>query len=88
VLLLYLGRELCPQNGWRLAPFAGWLVTIVVFALFTRPEGDVVVPGGGGALEWVGYGVILGGALAGTVAAVLLSPPPRATRQPTEQTSP
>ena len=81
VLLLYLGRELCPDNGWRLSPFAGWLITVVVFALFTRPEGDVIVPGGGGELEWVGYGVVLGGALAGTIAAVLLSPPPRSARR-------
>jgi hypothetical protein len=77
VLLLYLGRELAPDTGWRLSPFAGWLLTIIVFALFTRPEGDVIVPGGGGGVEWVGYGVLLGGALAGTVAAVMLSPAPR-----------
>lgn len=76
VLLVWLGRELMGLSGWRLAPFAGWLVTIVVFSLYTRPEGDVIVPGGGGGLEWVGYGVVLGGALAGTVAAVLLSPSP------------
>jgi hypothetical protein len=77
VLLLYLGRELAPDTGWRLSPFAGWLLAVVVFALFTRPEGDVIVPGGGGGVEWVGYGVLLGGALAGTIAAVMLSPAPR-----------
>lgn len=92
VLLLWLARELAPGSGWRLAPFAGWLLTIVVFALFTRPEGDVIVPGGGGGLEWTGYGVVLGGALAGTIAAVLFSPAPRQRRpdadQPTEPAQP
>ena len=90
IALLYLGRELMPDTGWRLAPFAGWLLAVVVFALFTRPEGDVIVPGGGGELEWVGYGVVLGGAVAGTIAAVLLSPPPRrrAVQQPPKQQPP
>lgn len=80
VVLLHLGRELSPNNGWRLSPFVAWFVAIVVFGLTTRPEGDVVVPGGGGGLPWVGYGVVFGGLIAGAVAAVFFSPPPRQRR--------
>lgn len=52
------------------APFAGWLVVAVGFGVLTRPEGDVVLPGGG-YVEYLGYATLLGGALAGTVTVVL-----------------
>jgi hypothetical protein len=37
--------------------------------VFPRPEGDVVLPAGNG-LQWVSYGVLLGGAVAGAVTVV------------------
>lgn len=55
------------------APFVLWLVVVFVFGVFGRPEGDVVLPGGGG-VQWVSYGVMLGGALAGTLTVVLTVP--------------
>ena len=54
-------------------PFVGWLVVVLGFAFVTRPEGDVILPGG--SLQWVTYGVLLGGAAAGTVTLVLTTPP-------------
>lgn len=60
------------------APFVLWLVVVFVFGVFGRPEGDVVLPGGG-SVQWVSYGVMLGGALAGTIT-VVLSVPSRAAR--------
>lgn len=61
-----------------LAPFAGWLVVAVGFGVLTRPEGDVVLPGGG-YVEYLGYATLLGGALAGTITVVMCTPtrPPR-----------
>jgi hypothetical protein len=60
------------------APFVLWLVVVFVFGVYGRPEGDVILPGGG--LQWVSYGVMLGGALAGAIT-VALSVPPRARGQ-------
>jgi hypothetical protein len=75
IALVLLGRELVSAGGLRIAPFAAWLLTIVVIALFPRPEGDNLAPGGG--LTWVTYGVLFGGALAGTLTAVFTAAPPR-----------
>jgi hypothetical protein len=71
-----LSRAIVPSTAAAAAPFAAWLVVVVWIGLTTRPEGDVVLPGGGG-LQWVGYGVLLGGALAGTVTLVLSAPAPQ-----------
>ena len=56
------------------APFVLWIVTAFVFGVYGRPEGDVILPGGG-SVQWVAYGVLLGGALAGTITVVLTVPP-------------
>lgn len=61
-------------------PFAAWLVVIFGFGVVARPEGDVILPGGGPE-EWVSYGVMLGGALVGTITVVLIAPS-RARRAP------
>ena len=54
-------------------PLLAWLAVVVGFGVLARPEGDVILPGGG--LQWITYGVVLGGALAGTVTVVLSGPP-------------
>lgn len=71
VLLPRLARSLVPSTLAGAAPFVVWLLVVTVIGLMPRPEGDVILPGGGGALEFVSYGVLLGGALAGTVTVVL-----------------
>jgi hypothetical protein len=75
IALPRLARAAIARTSAAIAPFAGWLLVILVLNAFTRPEGDVIYPGGKG-LQWVTYGVILGGALAGTVSIVLSVPPP------------
>lgn len=60
-------------------PFVGWLVAVLALGFVTRPEGDVVLPGG--SLQWVAFAMIIGGTLAGT-ATVVLTVPPRAVPPP------
>lgn len=79
VALPRLARTLVETTTAAVLPFACWLVTVVVVGVLPRPEGDVVLPGGGGALQWASYGVLLGGALAGTFT-VSLSGPGRSVR--------
>ncbi|MDP9091434.1 MAG: hypothetical protein M3N95_00420 [Actinomycetota bacterium] len=74
-----LSGAIVPSIAAAALPFVAWLVVIVGIGLTTRPEGDVVLPGGGG-VQWVGYGVLLGGALAATVTLVLSAPAPRRPR--------
>lgn len=81
VVLPRLSRALVPTTAAAVLPFVSWLVVVIAVGWFARPEGDVVLPGGGGA-EWVGFAVTLGGALAGTVTVVAIAPPPRAASQP------
>jgi hypothetical protein len=71
IALPRLARTLVETTAAAVLPFACWLVTVIVIGVLPRPEGDVVLPGGGGALQWVSYGVLLGGALAGTVTVAL-----------------
>jgi len=80
LLLPSLARTLVPRTFAVLAPFLGWLIVVVAFGVVSRPEGDVILPGAPGKLEFVTYGVLLGGALAGTVAVVWNSPPARVNR--------
>lgn len=68
-----LGYRLVPRAFAAIAPFVCWLVVIFGFGVVGRPEGDVILPGG--PLQWVSYGVMLGGALAGTLSVVFALPP-------------
>jgi hypothetical protein len=67
VALPRLARTLVETTAATVLPFVFWLLAVIIVGVLPRPEGDVVLPGGGGALQWVSYGVLLGGALAGTV---------------------
>jgi hypothetical protein len=75
-LLPWLARSLVPSTLAMLAPFGTWLIVMIFFGSVSRPEGDVILPGSPGNLEFVTYGVLLGGALVGTVTIVWLAPPP------------
>jgi hypothetical protein len=85
-----LGYRLVPRALAAVAPFACWLIVIFVFGVVARPEGDVILPGG--SLQWVSYGVMLGGALAGTLSVVFALPvrsrPPRQLSAGTDRGSP
>jgi hypothetical protein len=72
ILLPLLARFAVPRTGAAAAPFAAWLVVVVVLANFPRPEGDVIYPGGH-VLQWCSYGTLLGGTAAGAVTLVLIS---------------
>lgn len=76
VVLPRMAHTLVPRTLSALAPFAAWLVVVLGFGAVARPEGDVILPGAPRSVEWVTYGVLLGGALAGTATVVWLTPPP------------
>lgn len=94
VLMAVASNIALPNLAYRLVarplaaglPFAAWLVVIFAFGVVARPEGDVILPGGGPE-EWVSYGVMLGGALVGTITVVLIAPS-RARRPPPSRPRP
>jgi hypothetical protein len=71
VALPSLARTLVARTSAAALPFVSWLVVVIVVGTIPRPEGDVVLPGGHGALPWVSYGVLLGGVLAGALTVAL-----------------
>lgn len=77
VALPLLARWIGGSTGGAALPVVAWMVVLLALASITRPEGDVLLPGG--TLQWVTYGLLLGGALAGA-ATVVLSMPPAAGR--------
>lgn len=76
MVLPRLARALVPRTSAAIAPFLTWLVVVVLFGVLARPEGDVVLPGSPASVQYVVYGVIFGGALAGTATLVMMTPPP------------
>jgi hypothetical protein len=72
IALPLLARTVVPSMLGVALPFVAWLLVIIGFGVFGRPEGDVILPGGNA--QWVAYGVLLGGALAGTVTVVTIAP--------------
>ncbi|MEO8888639.1 MAG: hypothetical protein ABI301_01650 [Jatrophihabitantaceae bacterium] len=67
-------RIFLDTTGAMVSVFLAWLLPVLVLSLLPRPEGDVLVSGGGGD-QWVFYGVLLGGAVAGTATIVLHGAP-------------
>lgn len=78
-----LAFVLAPRVAAPLLPFLAWLAVVIVFGLTGRPEGDVILSGAG-AQSYVGYGVMLCGALAGTASIVTLVPPSASRPRPRE----
>ncbi|MGH8962971.1 MAG: hypothetical protein ACRDWT_17585 [Jatrophihabitantaceae bacterium] len=76
-----LARVFVDTSGAMVVTFLAWLLPLLVLVLLPRPEGDVLVRGGGGE-QWVFYGVLLGGAIAGTSTIVLHGAAPRAVGRP------
>lgn len=71
--LPWLARRVADRLLPVALPFVGWLVTVLALGFVTRPEGDVILPGG--SLQWVAFAMIIGGTLAGTATVVLTVPP-------------
>ncbi len=80
--LPWLAGQLIPRTAARLLPFLAWLAVMVAFGVIGRPEGDVILPGSPHSEEYVGYAVLLGGALVGTITQVLLNPAPTSRVNP------
>jgi len=53
-------------------PFVLWLLAVLVLGM-SRPEGDVLLPAGGSGQQWVTYGMMAAGALAGSITVVTLT---------------
>ncbi len=81
IALPRMARQLVPTTFATVLPLLAWLAVMVGFGVYSRPEGDVILPGGPTGAEWVTYGVLLGGAVAGTFTVVMTMPPP-AQRKP------
>lgn len=69
VALPRAGRVFAAHTGVLVAPFLCWLVPVIVLAMTSRPEGDVLIPAGGGD-QWVFYAMLLLGGAAGVVTVV------------------
>lgn len=67
VVLVGLARHGLGSNRIGLGVLAAWIVPVFVIGLLPRPEGDVIVPGGGGE-QWVYFGTLFVGAAAGLAA--------------------
>lgn len=68
-----LSRTLVPKTAAAVLPFVAWLLVVLLIASATRPEGDVILPGGD-TDKYVSYGLLLLGGLAGIVSIVLSVP--------------
>jgi hypothetical protein len=79
VLLPWLAHAVVPRTPAVLAPFACWLIAVFAYGTVGRPEGDVILPGSPSSLEYVTYGVIFGGFVAGLATVIWLTTP-RAAR--------
>jgi hypothetical protein len=66
VLLVALTRFGLRSGSFGVAVIVAWLAPVLVIVMVSRPEGDVVVPGGG-AEQWVYFAMLLCGAAAGIV---------------------
>jgi hypothetical protein len=75
-----MARSFVPSTFAALAPFFAWLAVAFFFGSVARPEGDVILATSPHALEFVTYGLLLGGALAGTATVIWLTPPPTPVR--------
>ena len=69
VALPVTARDLVDSTVAATLPVILWLITVLVLSL-PRPEGDVLLPGGG-ALQWVSYGLVLIGGAAGAITIAL-----------------
>jgi hypothetical protein len=70
IALPLLARQFIDATVAATIPVVLWLLTVLVLSL-PRPEGDVLLPGGSGAQQWVSYGLVLVGGTAGAITIAL-----------------
>jgi hypothetical protein len=74
-----LSNSVLPVLAWRTRrsvpaaalPFGVWVIT-VLFLSQSRPEGDVLLPGGKSGITYVSYGLLVAGFVAGLATLVWL----------------
>ncbi|MDQ1732504.1 MAG: hypothetical protein QOK10_2663 [Pseudonocardiales bacterium] len=71
IVLPRLARDLNGSIAAALAPVLAWIVVLAALSS-TRPEGDVLLPGGG-SVQFVSYGVMLGGLFTGLVSIAVMA---------------
>jgi len=71
VTLTALVRRFTSRTALGFLPVAVWLLSVIGLST-GRPEGDVLIPGGG-AQGYVGLGLLLAGAVSGVGAGVVLT---------------
>ena len=64
VVLPYLGFSTVRVPAGALLPLAGWIIPVLGLVMIAPPDGDVLVPAGGGP-EYVYYALVLLGGAAG-----------------------
>jgi len=67
VALVRLARTVVSSSRLVVLPVVGWMVVILAASVSTD-EGDVLLPAG--PSQWISYGLLFGGAIAGLVAAM------------------
>lgn len=80
VVLAICSNVALPVLAWRARPlvvvaaipFATWVIS-VLFLSQSRPEGDVLLPGGKTGVTYVAYGLLLAGFLAGLATVSVLA---------------
>ena len=70
VALPLLARQFIDVTVAAAIPVVLWLLTVLLLSL-PRAEGDVLLPGGNGAQQWVSYGLVLVGGTAGAITIAL-----------------
>lgn len=81
ILLPTLAASFTRTAAGSVAPVVSWIVVLATLAS-ARPEGDVLLPGSG-TVQYVSYGVMVGGLLSGLVTlGVLASGGPRGSDTP------
>ncbi|MGI8882264.1 MAG: DUF6113 family protein [Jatrophihabitans sp.] len=67
-------------------PFAAWVVVVLLLSQ-SRPEGDVLLPGGKTGLTYVSYGLLLAGFISGIATIARLSSRSAARSRAADRTS-
>jgi hypothetical protein len=71
ILIPWLSSQLTTASLGAAPPVVLWILTAFLLST-SRPEGDVLLPGGS-SVQWVSYGVLFGGLFTGLITLALLA---------------